>query len=525
MIGITGIKSLVAVALLSWGVSILATPRPAPAASSSFNGLVATKPSFPKHPSAQASAVNGVPSDPWGPEQANDALPLQNLSITSQQLGLDGPLSLGANYSSLTGTFVNGQYVLPLGERWAIAALGEYGAEQYRLGGTVGFGFNRLSQLKVSAERLGQRLPFQWNSATVNEDVHQDALGLGYQHLFESPFLQAINAGAYYAKAANESFTPSGGSNYLNIAGAASSGVNLGVDSLLSTSTLAAVKLYYDQVQYSNAFGPTGQNQQGLGAGLRVDQLVVKRFKLFGEAAIRPVYDSYQAGLSYLPAFKKLPLEFSLSGQHLVSRNNTPDNNSVNFSLNVLADGAKTYDTQFAWNSKTLPAIADWSKTPAVYMQQVMVTQMSSGGGSSAGVCIGDSYLGGIVYAITGGGTCGTSGTVVSATNDATSSTSQSDASTVCSSKTPGSWSLPPKEALSFSESGKGSNDGTIQGDLCPGGLSCPPDYGFSATNYWSSSVFSTGPSTEPWVVNFPSGIQSHSGLSVPRPVRCIRSF
>lgn len=47
-----------------------------------------------------------------------------NLSLTNQNLGLSGPLSWGATYSDLTGTFLNAQYAVSLG-KLAMMALGE----------------------------------------------------------------------------------------------------------------------------------------------------------------------------------------------------------------------------------------------------------------------------------------------------------------------------------------------------------------------------------------------------------------
>ncbi len=41
--------------------------------------------------------------------------------------------------------------------------LGEYGPGQYRLNGTVAYGFSPLSQIKIGGEYLVQRLPFQFD--------------------------------------------------------------------------------------------------------------------------------------------------------------------------------------------------------------------------------------------------------------------------------------------------------------------------------------------------------------------------
>lgn len=78
-----------------------------------------------------------------------------NLSLNNKQLGLNGPLDLGVTYSDLTGTYLNAQYLLPVGERLAFGALGEYGANQYRVNGTLGYSHSPLTQFKATVERFG----------------------------------------------------------------------------------------------------------------------------------------------------------------------------------------------------------------------------------------------------------------------------------------------------------------------------------------------------------------------------------
>ena len=221
--------------------------------------------SLPAAPNEKASSQISNSLGPPIPSTQKERLP--NVSFTNQDFGLSGPLSLGATYSDLTGSYFNVQYALSLNERFAMMALGEYGSGQYRFGGTLGYGFSPLTQLKLSAERLDQRLPFQFDSGNIDQRVHQDAYGLRMQHQFEQPFLQALNVGGYYAQAANQNLSPqifiSNGFNcagnqagltcinYRYIAGATSSGMDFGAQILLTPSTLIEGNLYYDQVRYS----------------------------------------------------------------------------------------------------------------------------------------------------------------------------------------------------------------------------------------------------------------------------------
>ncbi|HHF7376097.1 TPA: IPT/TIG domain-containing protein [Legionella bozemanae] len=314
------------------------------------------------------------------------------MSLTNQHLGFSGPLNWGVTYSDLTGTYYNAQYVLPLGSRLALSALGEYGSGQYRLNGTLGYGFSPLAQMKFTAERFGQRLPFQFDSGDIESRVHQDAYGVRFQQLFNLPFLQGFNLGGYYADASSKELNPiiftSNGDNcggfvsdlqcinYRHLAGATSTGADAGIDVLLTPSTLVSGSLYYDQVRYNPIFSPVSEeDRNGLGGGIKLNQLLGERLKLTGEATVREIYDTYQAGFSWLPNFQKMKLgiELSLFGQHVTSHNTTPDNNSIGLQVNFLADGNKRYDERHRWGSQRLSDITQWVSTPAVKMNQVFV--------------------------------------------------------------------------------------------------------------------------------------------------------
>lgn len=148
------------------------------------------------------------------PASAGRLTPLLNyaqtgaLNLTNNQLGLKGPFDWGLTYSDLTGTFFNAQYVLPLGERFALGALGEYGANQYRINGTLGYSLTPFSQFKATAERLGQRLPFEFDSGDINARVQQMAYGGRFQQLLNSNWIQEFNLGGYWAQADNKNLNP-----------------------------------------------------------------------------------------------------------------------------------------------------------------------------------------------------------------------------------------------------------------------------------------------------------------------------
>ncbi|WP_246562582.1 IPT/TIG domain-containing protein [Rickettsiella endosymbiont of Dermanyssus gallinae] len=316
---------------------------------------------------------------------------LSNISLTSQQFGLSGPLSGGVSYSNVTGYFLNAQYILPLAEQVALGLLGEYGPGQYRLNGTIGYGFSPLSQLKVSGEYLNQRLSFQFDSGSVIHRLHQFAYGVRFRQVFESPYRPSISLGGYYARAANKDLPPVvfsvNGLNYLNerrIAGAISSGIDVGTELLLSRKTLLGGNLYFDRVRYGTQLtGATSRNRQGLGGGIKLEQLFGGSFKLWTEASVRNSYDSYGAGASWLPLSKQLGVELSVLGQHVVFHDSMQSNSNVSLQVKWLPGTNLNYDEYFDSKQKQLSNVSHWVKAPAVYMPQVLaiveqITRLSS---------------------------------------------------------------------------------------------------------------------------------------------------
>lgn len=331
------------------------------------------------------------------PVSAGKLTPLLNyartgaLNLTNNQLGLKGPLDWGLTYSDLTGTFFNAQYVLPLGERFAVGALGEYGANQYRINGTLGYSLTPFSQFKATAERLGQRLPFEFDSGDINARVHQMAYGGRFQQLLNSNWVHEFNLGGYWAQANNKDLNPvlftsngfnCGGYgagltciNFRHLAGATSQGLDAGIDLSLTPATFIKTNLYYDQVHYRTQFNAINTNsvkdRSGIGVGFKIDQLLGQRFKVLGEASLREIYDTYQAGFSFIPSWG-LNSEVSVVGQHLVSHNATPNNKSISINLSLFGDGPKLYNNR-AHRELVSNDLVQWVHSPAVKMNQVLV--------------------------------------------------------------------------------------------------------------------------------------------------------
>lgn len=307
-------------------------------------------------------------------------------TLTSSQLGLGGPLSVSVSRDSLDDYVYNAQFNQKVNERFGFSALLDYGSNVYRYGATLGFKLFNDDLFKLTAERLSEVLPFDFDSGDINQRMEQNAFGARFQHAFANKLIQDISIGGYYANTPNKSlddvaFSNNGVSsiNQRNIAGATSDGIDIASDIQLTKLTELTASLYYDIVNYdtTNGFITTDNNddKQGLGAGLKINQLIASNVALTAEGTVRKTDDTYNAGISWLPPFlNKLGMEVSLQAQHLTSHNDTPSSDSFGLKLSFNpAVGDNT--TKPAYGLPTTATIDDvgiFASSPAVHMDRVL---------------------------------------------------------------------------------------------------------------------------------------------------------
>ncbi len=348
-----------------------------------------------------------------GSSTANAASPLSlfPLSMTSDKLGLSGPLSFGTTYDTLLGAVFNGDYTQKLTDKAAISVLGEYGTDQYRINGTAGFQLYSQGMFKFGGEYLSQVLPFEFDSGTIDERVGQTAYGFDFQHNVNHQALRNINLGGYWAKAPNVSldtlnFTGDDGYEYINqrnLAGATSQGLDFGGTLALTPMTSLDAALNYDDVYYhTELVANDSYNTSGMGGTLKVNQLIGDRMKVSAEASNRVIYNTYGINLAYAPPFAQvIGLKMAVFMQRLVSSNDTPTSNTYGLQLSFLGD-APTSSSNSNSNTHANNTLAEtgkhdsisnmdnsmdnsdninnttditqWVKTPAVYMDRVMIT-------------------------------------------------------------------------------------------------------------------------------------------------------
>lgn len=314
--------------------------------------------------------------------QSDDpAAALQTAGLTNHKWAL-GDASVGGEYDTLLGVIVNAQYAHSLGKDWAVGLISEYGPNQYRFNGTLGRKLWENAEIKLSTDYLSQVLPFDFDSGNIDQRVHQTAYGFEVQQNLHHAIFQSINVGGYRSATPNISlsditYTSNDVSytNQRNIAGAVAQGVDLGTDLKLTSTTALNAKVLYDDVQYNTEFTDSSDDASRLGGALELQQVVSDRLKVSVSSEVRAIYNTYGSKILWAPEFGQfLGLRLALSGERLISHNQTPNSNTYGLEFSLLNDDEAKSPHYVLSASSELPNLTDWVKDPAVYMQRVLAT-------------------------------------------------------------------------------------------------------------------------------------------------------
>ncbi|MCK4870136.1 MAG: putative Ig domain-containing protein [Gammaproteobacteria bacterium] len=285
--------------------------------------------------------------------------PNQTLNLNSSQLGFKGPWQSSLEYSDQYGFNLNNKYTQVLGIADAIALELDFGTNEYRLGATWAHMLNLQQRIKITVERLAQKLAFDFASGTTHNWIGQNAIGGEYQYLLNHSWLNSIDIGGYYAKANSKTlstvtFWQNGAlyDNIRHIAGATSENVNFGIDTHPWKTGLVNFNLDYDNVHF-NPLYETADNKSGIGGAIALQQLLSKKLKLQLSSSFRQPFDQYQAGLFWLPKTTRgTRLELGLNYAHVNNHIDLPNENRYGIQLT------------FSWGNKQNTQIADYNLTP-----------------------------------------------------------------------------------------------------------------------------------------------------------------
>lgn len=282
-------------------------------------------------------------------------------------------------YDDNLGFLFNSTYSQLLTPNNAGLLEGDFGNNEYRLAATWGYQLSLAQRIKLTFERLAQRIDYNFDSGSVKHWNAQNAFGADYEILLPNQHLNALDFSGYYAKANSTALSPvlfdnNTLINYRNIAGATSKGVAAGINFSLWKNALLNTTANYDDLYYHTHY-QAAPNASGLGETVSLEQLLSPIVKLKLLQSHREIYDQYQAGLTWLvPVRPTTRLEVGFDVSHFTSHTALGNDNRVGLQLGYQWDLPENDNNSYAAPNATQPDLASWTAKPAVHMEQVLTT-------------------------------------------------------------------------------------------------------------------------------------------------------
>jgi hypothetical protein len=304
----------------------------------------------------------------------------QSLAFNSQTLGMKGPLSLGTEYSQSYGLIFKGQYTQLLGKSNAMSLLLDGGSGERRINATWSHLFSAHQRIKFSAERLWQRMSFDFDSGKDQEWIGQNAFGSSYQYLFPKGWLSDLHVAAFYSKADSKNLS-SGyfyqGSayyeNFRHIAGGTDKSLSAGFDVMPFSSTQLGATLNYDNVHYDMKYEKSKADQKGFGLTLSLNQLLTHKVKLNLLASQRATMSQYGAGVGFmLPSHAGSQLELDVNAKHTAGHHGLPNDTTYGVDVDYHWGDSNANPGFSLSRAGSADDLALWTATPAVKMDQVL---------------------------------------------------------------------------------------------------------------------------------------------------------
>lgn len=274
------------------------------------------------------------------------------------------------------------RYVLPafgVIEGLDAAFLFEGGSKQFRASGTFGWEATCQDFFKVTAEWLKQKNQFSFCTGNHHAWVKQDAVGIGYQHLFCHPFALAVEIGGSYSHAMGKDLSDLACTSTVivnrNIAGSEAWDARIGGTFNTFCDGFFSVYGLYDCVKYQKKFHDDDY-VKGFGGGVTLTQRIFPEVDLVGIIEMRRPYNYFEAHLDWKQTFFNRDMTFGILASHTHGRSKLGNNTVVG--LNLAFDlNCKPYsydcdpccgDPAPPWNL----GFDQWVSIPAVYKPRVL---------------------------------------------------------------------------------------------------------------------------------------------------------
>lgn len=274
----------------------------------------------------------------------------------------------------------------------ALSVGAEYGANNYRFDGTVGYILSPNTRTKVSAEYIAQDLTYAFFSGNRSEWMNQFAVGADYQYDFSTALKPSIDIQGFYAHVANQNIGITNGTYFCNLcqvqntfsdnrhlAGSNNWGISPGLFVSPRNGTKAGLSLNYDYVHYAKIFSPLIR-VTGFGCTATIYQNITKNIELDLAGGVRQPYNDYTASLVWSNVPDMGHWAIGLDGEYTSGKHTLPSSYNAGLSLNYFFDQrteapattGKDVKGEAAPRVPVNDGLLAYTNRPAVRMPQVM---------------------------------------------------------------------------------------------------------------------------------------------------------
>ncbi|MCE3237445.1 MAG: hypothetical protein K0R24_426 [Gammaproteobacteria bacterium] len=271
-----------------------------------------------------------------------------------------------------------------LDNQHAVAVELNGGPRIFRLNATYGFNLNNNQRIKITGERLDEKLDFDFMTDTLSRWVGQNALGADYAYMLDNKILQSLGFGGYYTHSASKELSNQTIHDSVNdlyyaeqrrIAGANSSNFHVDLNAHLWPYSRLKGGIDYDTVHFDTQH-TNSQDVQGLGTHVTIEQRLLPMVKLTLGSQLRQTEQGYNVALSWLtPSIKGMQTELAAVTDFTKDLTSNQHYYTTGLRFNVVFDDTAGSSPQAVYSDLTdgsQESLIDWTRTPSVHMSTVL---------------------------------------------------------------------------------------------------------------------------------------------------------
>lgn len=248
-----------------------------------------------------------------------------------------------------------------------------------RLNLTYGLAFTDKQRVKLSAERLDERLDYGFETGPVRTWEGQSAIGASYDYALQNHYIKSLGISGYLTHSGSKDL-PDVEDGLLTeerrIAGANSGNLHFDVVGQFWPYSRISGGADYDAVRFNTRYNSSDQDVHGFGGHAKIEQRLLPSVKFTAQGHWQQVDNEYVGALSWLmpsPRGMQFELEGSTDFYDSLATHRRFYTNGARLNVHfggvdektkgVYSDLSQTSDRQ---------SLLDWTRTPAVRMTEVL---------------------------------------------------------------------------------------------------------------------------------------------------------